>query len=195
MKTFTQYLTESQKTYEFKVKFANCNPEEHMDCLEACFDKYGLDSVTKPKSLPINEESIDFPSMKNPEIWVMETILTYPVQSDVLRALISERTGISPACISVVPTNHPEELWRNGEGELRQYKKGASVLEEELPETTKEQKEASEGYAKKESILKELSPKAEIAGNESSDGATTNDLPEGTDSPVGSKQNEIPTAK
>jgi len=200
MKTFIEYLQESQKTYEWKIKIANSDPNECMDCLEACLEGYHLDSITKPKSLPITESHIDFPSMKSPEVWVLEAVLKYPVMADQLRALIAERTDIPQSNIVVTPQNHPEELWRNGEGELKEYKQGEAVLDKEYEAPTKEQKDASKAYAERTPLLKELStPKVEAEGKddnpEGNAGKTLNDVPEGTDSPVGSKQNAIPKAK
>lgn len=200
MKTFIEYLQESQKTYEWKIKIANCDPNECMDCLEACLEGYHLDSITKPKSLPITESHIDFPSMKSPEVWVLEAVLKYPVMADQLRALIAERTDIPQSNIVVTPQNHPEELWRNGEGELKEYKQGEAVLDKEYDAPTKEQQDASKAYAERTPLLKELStPKVEAEGKddtpEGNAGKTLNDVPEGTDSPVGSKQNAIPKAK
>lgn len=201
MKTFIEYLQESQKTYEWKIKIANCDPNECMDCLEACLDGYHLEDISKPKSLPIVESHIDFPSFKSPEVWVMEVTLKYPVMADQLRAIISERADIPQANIVVTPQNHPEELWRNGEGELKEYKQGEAVLDEEdLGAPTKEQQDASKAYADRTPLLKELStPKVEAEGKdetpEGNDGKTLNDVPEGTESPVGSKQNAIPKAK
>jgi len=199
MKNFINYLTESQKTYEFRIKIANVNLDDKIDTLESVLDAYGLDSITKPKRLPIKESDIDFPSMKNVELSLIDAVLNYPCNSDQLRAIISERAGISPSQVVVVPKNHPEEIWRwneDGTSEIHEYEKGKSVLEEELPEPSKEQKEASKNYAEATSLLKELSTvKTKIEGEDTTDSSSTNDLPQGSDSPVGSKQNTIPKAK
>lgn len=196
MKNFLQHLTEVQKTYEFRIKIANIDPDEKMDVLEAALDSYGLDSISKPKRLPIKENDIDFPSMSNCQLYLLDAVLKYPVNDAQLRAIVSERAGIPQGNIVVVPKNHPEEVWRWNEdnaSELRQFEKGASVLEEELPEPSKEQKDASKAYSERTSLLKELStPKVEIEGGDTEEAKTTNDLPQGTDSPVGSKETKKP---
>jgi hypothetical protein len=198
MKTFIEYLNETQKTYEWKIKIANVDPKDHMDCLEACLDGYHLESISKPKSLPITESNIDFPSFSSPEIWVLEAVLKYPVMADQLRAIVAEKLNISQSQVAVMSPQ--QEVIRDGVDDIKEFEKGTSVLEEELPEATKEQKEASEAYASRTPLLKELStPKVEVAGSddtpEGNAGKTTNDLPSGDASPVGSKQNAIPTAK
>lgn len=191
MKTFVQYLTENQKTYEFRIKIANCDPAEHMDKLENALEAYGLDSISKPKRLPISESNIDFPNMKNAQVWLMDAVLKYPAGSEQIRAIISERAQFPQNCIMVVPRNHPEVLWRENEGELREYKKGDAVLDKPL-EDSPEGKKAGENYAKAHSLLRELSkPEYTAEGGKTDNAKTLNDIPQSNTSPVGSKQNKI----
>ena len=198
MKNFLNYLQETQKIYEFRIKIANIDPTEKMDRLESVLEAYALDSISKPKRLPIKESDIDFPAMKNCQLWLMDAVLKYPCNEAQLRAIIAERAGIPQANVFVVPKNHPEEQRRwneDGASDIHEYKQGEDVLTQPLPEATADQKAASEGYAKAESILKELStPKIETESKEDN-AKTTNDLPTGDLSPVGSKQNKIPVAK
>lgn len=193
MKTFVQYLTESQKTYEYRIKFANCDPKDSMDKLEQALEAYGLDSITKPKTLPISDSNLDFPNMKCAEIWQVDVVLRYPTNSDHLRAIISERACFPLSCLFIVPRNHPEVLWRDNEGELREYKPGQAVLDQPL-EDNPDGKKAGENYSKAHSLLKELSkPEYAAEGGKTDSAKTLNDIPQGNISPVGSKQNKIPS--
>lgn len=198
MKNFLNYLEESQKTYEFRIKIANVDPTENMDRLESVLEAYALDSLSKPKRLPIKESDIDFPSMKNCQVWLMDAILKYPCNEAQLRAIISERANIPQANIFVVPKNHPEELWRwneDGTSDIKEYVQGEAVLDKPY-EDNPEAKKAGEAYASFNSILKELTQVKleEAEGGKTEDAKTTNDLPQGEASPVGSKQNKIPTS-
>lgn len=193
MKTFVQYLTESQKTYEFRIKIAELDPSEYMDRLESVLEAYGLESITKPKRLPITESNIDFPNIKNAQIWLMDAVFKYPAGSEQVRAIISERAQVPQNCVFVVPRNHPEVLWRENEGELREYKAGDAVLDKPL-EDNPEGKKAGADYAKAHSLLKELSkPEYAAEGGKTDAAKTLNDIPQGNTSPVGSKQNKIPS--
>lgn len=189
MKNFLDYLKETQKTYEFKVKIANSDPTSQIAVLKERMAAYVVESISDVKTLPIMETQIDFPSHKNAEIFVFEVKLQYPVMADQLRVLIAESMNIPAACVGVVPSAHPEELWRNNEGELREYVQGEDVLTKPLPDATPDQKAASKAYAGAETILKELnkSPKFEIAGSEKADSKTTNELPQDNKSPVQGK--------
>jgi hypothetical protein len=198
MKNFLDHLVEVQKTYEFRIKIANIDPTESMDKLESALNAYGLESLSKPKRLPIKEGDVDFPSVKNCQLYLMDVVLTYPVNDAQLRAIIAERAGYPAGSIVVVPKNHPEEIWRwneSGESEIREFVKGEAVLDKPLEEV-KGGKEAGKAYSEAGSLLKELNKaKVEIAGGETPAAKTTNDLPTGDASPVGSNQNKISSAK
>lgn len=205
MKNFIQYLSEVQKTYEFRIKIANCDPKDKLDGLKVGLAQYAVESVSAPKSLPIKANDIDFPSIPNCEVFLMDAVLKYPVNDAQLRSIVAERLGCSQSQVVVVPKYNPEEIWRwnvDGESELREFKQGEDVLTQPLPEATADQKAAGKFYSEAGTILKELNKPAkfEIAGDDTTIGGekdpaygkTTNDLPQGTKDPVGSHQNAIP---
>ena len=204
MKNFIQYLSEVQKTYEFRIKIANCDPKDKLDGLKVGLAQYAVESVSAAKRLPIKANDIDFPSIPNCEVFLMDAVLKYPVNDAQLRSIVAERLGCSQSQVVVVPTNHPEEIWRwDLEGnELREYKQGEDVLTQPFPEPTADQKAASKAYSEAGTILKELNTpsKFEIAGDDTTVGGekdpaygkTILDTPDGNESPVGSKQTAIP---
>ena len=188
MKNFLEYLTEVDKTYEFRIKLANVDVSECLEKLRNALESYGLEKLGEAKRLPIKEADIDFPSMPNVQIHLMDAVLKYPCNEAQLRAIISERVGIPQSSIIVVSPNHPEEQRRwNLEGnDVREYVQGESVLDKPLEEVKNE--EASKQYVEAGTLLKELSKvKFEIAGSESADSKTSNDLPVGTISPIKGK--------
>lgn len=206
MKNFLQYLSEVQKTYEFRIKIANCDPKDKLDELKVSLAQYAVESVGAPKRLPIKANDIDFPSIPNCEVFLMDAVLKYPVNDAQLRSIVAERLGCPIANVVVVAKNNPEEIWRwNLEGnELREFKQGEDVLTQPLPEASADQKAASKFYSEAGTILKELNKPAkfEIAGTDTTIGGdkdpayakTTNDLAQGKDTPM-SNQNTIPKAK
>lgn len=184
MKNFLEHLAQAQKTYEFRIKVANIDPSDSMDRLESALNAYGLESITKPKRIPIAENVLDFPSFGPTEVFIVDAVLKYPVNDAQLRQLLGERWCVPVANIVVIPRNHPELLWRENEGELREYKQGEAVLDKPL-EDNPEGKEAGKKYAEAGALLRELSKaKFEIEGSEKADSKTTNDIAVGTTSPV-----------
>jgi len=207
MKNFIQHLSEAQKTYEFRVKLANIDPAHCLDRLKSALETYSLQEMSEVKRLPIQENVIEFPSFGPTQVYQFDVTLAYPCMDAQLRQLIAERCDLPSSVIVVIPRNHPELLWREGEGELREYVQGEEVLTTPFPAPDAAQKAASKAYAGAESILKELNPTKDrwtIAGHDLTDGAenkpekittgkTTNSIPQGKVDPVGSKQNKIPS--
>jgi hypothetical protein len=200
MKNFLEYLTDSEKTYEFRIKIANVDPSEKMDQLENALEAYGVESISKPKRLPIKESDIDFPNMLNCQLYLMDIVVKYPCNEQQIRNVVSQRACIPANNVFVVPKNHPEEQRRwneNNASDIREYVKGEAVLDKPY-EDNPEAKAAGNAYSGFMTILKELNQvKHEVAeGADSTPSAkTTNDLPQGNESPVGSKQNTIPAVK
>ena len=199
MKNFLNYLEQSQKTYEFRIKIANIDPAEKLAMLESALDAYGLESLGKPKRLPLKESDVDFPNHGTVELYLMDAVLKYPCNEYQLRTIIAERAGIAQANIVIVPTNHPEEQRRWNEdnsSDIKEYAQGESVLDKPY-EDDPEAKKAGDAYASFNTILKELTELklAEAEGGKIPAAKTTNELPTGDKSPVGSNQNKIPKAK
>jgi hypothetical protein len=196
MKNFLEYLSETQKIYEFRIKVANCDPAEKLDALKTGLAGYVVDSIGVTKRLPIKANDIDFPSIPNCEIYLMDASFKYPLNDAQLRAIVSEHLNCPLSQVVVVSPTNPEEQRRwNLEGnDVREFKQGEDVLTQPLPEATVEQKAASKFYSEAGTILKELNKPAnfEIAGNDhtvggeaqSSYGKTTNDVAVNTKSPV-----------
>jgi len=204
MKNFLEHLVEAQKTYDFRIKIADIDPAERMAQLKNALEAYGLESLSTPKRLPIKANDIDFPSLENCQIYLMDVTLTYPVNDAQLRAIIANRAGFPVACVVVVPANHPEEQrrWDLEGNDVREYKKGEAVLDKPL-EDNPAGKKAGKVYAEAGSLLKELNQvKIESAGHDTtiggekdpSYGKTTNDIPSADKSPLGTSKNKIPSA-
>lgn len=189
MKTFLEHLTELQKTYSFKIKLANIDPAESIDRLESALESYGVANLSKATKLPIASNVPDFPNLGPTEVYILTADLTYPVTDEQLRQLIATRMRAPLAQIVVVPTNHPEELWRNNEGELREYKQGEAVLDKEYDNTgDAERKTAGKDYADAKILKRETKDvKWEISGDKAPKAKTTNDLVTNNKSPIGSK--------
>lgn len=199
MKNFLNYLEQSQKTYEFRIKIANIDPAEKLAMLESALDAYGLESLGKPKRLPLKESDVDFPNHGTVELYLMDAVLKYPCNEYQLRTIIAERAGIAQANIVIVPTNHPEEQRRwneNNSSDIKEYAQGESVLDKPY-EDNPQAKKAGDAYASFNTILKELTELklAEAEGGATPAAKTTNDLPTGDKSPVGSNQNKLPKVK
>ena len=199
MKNFLEYLTDSEKTYEFRIKIANVDPAECLEKIENALEAFDVASISKPKRLPIKESDIDFPNMPNCQLYLMDIVVKYPCNEQQIRNVVSQRACIPANNVFVIPKNHPEEQRRWNEensSDIREYVKGESVLDKPYADDPKA-KAAGDAYSGFMTILKELSQVKldEAEGGKTDKAETTNDLPQGDVSPVGSKQNTIPAVK
>lgn len=135
MKTFKEYLTESKKTYDFKVKMACTCEAKDIEKIKEALTKFKVESVTQPKRLPI-QESPEFPNCGPVEISIFDVSLNYPVNDEQVRQAIAS-CGAPASMIRVIPSAHPYEAIMDGkEVSNVNGKNGESVLLD--PEMTSE---------------------------------------------------------
>ncbi len=112
MKSFKSYLVESEHTYKFRIKMAEKGDDEIMDALESALEKYEVSSISKPKKTPIQEHPMDFQTLNNAEVFIMDAELKYPVTAHQLYTYISEVVGVPASHLVVINSDHPEEIAR-----------------------------------------------------------------------------------
>lgn len=93
MKSFKDYLTESKKTYEFKVKIAGDLPASFGTNLKNALSKFNVESISKAKRTPIQESPIDFPGVKFSEVTVFDIAVSYPTNSPIVHEAIVNLLG------------------------------------------------------------------------------------------------------
>ena len=190
MKPFQQYIADLNHVYEYRVKIAGVDPKgEVMERIKNALNAFDLDTVTAPKSMPIQEHR-EFPKLGACECWIFEVSIKYPTTAGQLRQLIKERAGINADCVCVYG-KYEDEFNEEFEGKNKDHE-GSLLEDPELKEDEGGQELA--GQARRDSLLKELSARTyEFAAESEADGKTSTDTPGDTKSPVGSTQNKIPT--
>jgi len=163
MKSFRSYLVESEQTYKFRIKLACECSDETMDSLETALQKYDMKSMSKPKKTPIQEHPMDFQTLQNAEVFIMDTELQYPVTAHQLYEYISQVVGVPASHLVVINQDNPEEIAREEalkeEGEEYEALLGSDYKEEKQDPTF--------GDAYNENMLKSLETrKYEFAGKE-----------------------------
>lgn len=191
MKTFKQYLTESSQTYSYKIKVAGGCDAECVKHMEEKLGRYDIIKMTEPKTTPVMEDPLDFPGVKNMEVCMFEVELNYPASADELYALIEECSRKPKSQIKVI-SKHFADSWENNEGSEPEE---GPLLEKDY-DTCPEATAAKEAYAKPEDAIENPGDaKFEVAGGNTPKAETTNDLPQGTKSPMGSTKNKLPDVK
>ena len=112
MKSFKSYLVESEQTYKFRIKMAEKGDDEIMNALETALEKYEVASISKPKKTPIQEHPMDFQTLNNAEVFIMDAELKYPVTAHQLYEYITQTVGVPASHLVVINSDHPEEIAR-----------------------------------------------------------------------------------
>lgn len=112
MKSFAQYLTESKKTYEFKIGVAGDLPEGTQDRIETALQKYKVVNMTNGKKTPIQERPLDFPQLENTEVTYFDVEVAYPTTQQVLQEYLGQCCSIPQSNIIVRNPNEPQEQYQ-----------------------------------------------------------------------------------
>jgi hypothetical protein len=109
MKSFNEYLTESKKTYEFKIKIAGDLAEGFKDKLKGAMERFSIVKIDNGKRLPIAERHLDFPELENTNVTVFNVEVNYPTTAQVLENYVSQVCGCELAKIRVRTANQEAE--------------------------------------------------------------------------------------
>jgi hypothetical protein len=112
MRSFKEYLSESKKTYTFRVKVAGGFSKEQETALESLLSRYQLSSFKKTGTTPIQELPLDFPKLRNTEVNIYEVVLDYPATQFELTEYISGSLAITKENIVVRSPNEPIETYQ-----------------------------------------------------------------------------------
>lgn len=198
---FQNYFYNSHKLYEFRIRLANCDcGKDLIEAIKNALDAYEVETMTAPKRLPIQEHR-DFHALGACEVHHIDVAVNYPTIAEQVRQLIINRAGVPSNKVCVYTMNQAQNEDLVQETIDSQGSDGPIINN---PTLVAPAQGDIAGQARVDSLLKELSNHSlksafEVAGDDTtiggdkqtSYGKTTNDIPQGTTAPVGSKQNLV----
>lgn len=101
MKSFTEYLTESKKVYQFKVKIAGDQPDNIVEQIKGSLDQFHVSSVSKGGTAPIQERHSEFPEHKNIGMTIYDVTTDYPATAAQIRDIVASGLGVTLSHIVV----------------------------------------------------------------------------------------------
>lgn len=110
MRSFTEILTESKKTYKFIVRVAGELPEGFAERLQSNLKKFDLVNLSSGKRTPIQERPLDFPKLQNIETHTFETEVNYPTTPQVLENYLTDNCVIPRGHLIVRVPGEPLEV-------------------------------------------------------------------------------------
>lgn len=127
--------------------------EETMNALESALEKYEVASISKPKKTPIQEHPMDFQTLQNAEVFILDAELKYPVTAHQLYEYISQTVGVPASHLVIINSDHPEEIARE-EAIKEEGEEYTAVLDSDYPEGNNAKDTFGDEY--NENMLKSL---------------------------------------
>lgn len=152
MKQFKDYLSESAKKYDFRIKVAGDFTAEQADTMKALLGKFQVSGFKSAGKTPIQELPLDFPKIKNAEVCIYEAVLDYPATAWELQEYLSSNMGISKDALVVRRPGEPTEA----EQEPQEQRTGALLNDSEYTESPNAKFEDFYGDTYNTGFVKEL---------------------------------------
>jgi hypothetical protein len=185
MKPLAQYLAESERTYDYRIKMCGDVSSEFIRQLKSKLDQFAPNSMSDIKTTPIQKIPTDFPNFKNEKVSMFDVSFRYPAIEPQIKQL-AQLMQFDPNKIVMSTRNYNEEL--ANEYEKIEDQNQDLLANTDYPADDQQQKALKKDYgveAHDHVVLKnQYRTDFTVAGGKTPPAKTTNDLPMGSQSPM-----------
>ena len=118
MKSIKEYLTESKKTYKFKIGVAGELPEGLNERMRSMLEKFKVVNLSTGKKTPIQERLLDFPNLKNEGVTYWDLEIEYPTTTEILKTYLGDSCSVHESHIVVrnpdIPVRENQDAKEDG---------------------------------------------------------------------------------
>ena len=185
MKNFQQYLAESERTYNYRIKIVGDVAPDFIKALEDKLAQFDIVKISRPKSTPVQLKPADFPKHSNDSVTSMDVEFRYPAVEPQIKQ-IAQLLFMDPNRIIMLTTPHEDGMDTEREKVAAENKD--LLTDTDFPASDAEQKALSKDYSApydEHAVLKNAyRSDFTVAGGKTPPAKTTNDLPMGNTSPM-----------
>lgn len=185
MKNFQQYLAESERTYNYRIKIVGDVAPDFIKALEEKLAQFDPVKISRPKSTPVQLKPADFPKHSNDSVTSIDVEFRYPAIEPQIKQL-AQLLFIDPNRVIMLTIPHEESLATEKTKIEDENKDLLTDTDYPAPDTA--QKALSKDYSApydEHAVLKNAyKSDFTVAGGKTPVAKTTNDLPMGTTSPM-----------
>jgi hypothetical protein len=156
MSTFSQYLTESTKSYDYKIKVAGELPEGFANKMETALQKFDVANMSAGKKTPIMTMPLDFPQLSNEEVTIFDVTTNYPASVRELKEYLGVYMNLPQTHIVVRKPGEPTEEYQDQMQVAKQSEYRNKLLDLEYTDSAKVNAEDFHSAKANMSLLKEL---------------------------------------
>jgi len=196
MSTFSKYLTESTKSYDYKIKVAGALPEGFANKMETALQKFDVANMSSGKKTPIMTVPLDFPQLSNEEVTIFDVTTNYPVSVRELKEYLGVYMNLPQTHIVVRKPGEPTEEYQDNMQVAKNSEYKNKLLDLEYTDSAKINAEDFHSAKANMSLLKELLKDREENKDQPKEKANIQSNEEqGTPSPLSKSTNPHPDPK
>jgi hypothetical protein len=185
MKNFKDYLAESERTYNYRIKVVGDIASDFTKMLEEKLKQFDPVKISAIKKTPIQLKPADFPAHANESVSSMDVEFRYPAIEPQIQQ-IAQLLGLDPNRIRLLTSAYEDSMAEEKEKVEEQNKD--LLTDTDYPAPDAEQKALSKDYSAnpyQHAVLKNTyRSEFTVAGGKTPPAKTTNDLPMGDKSPM-----------
>lgn len=105
-----KYINETERTYVYRIKTVVPLDDHEMNVIEKTLMKYMPLQITAPVKTMFQSQPLDFPTVKNAEVFMFDVELGLPASSYVITRELTDALGLPEKYVVVRSDNDPTEL-------------------------------------------------------------------------------------
>ena len=185
MKKFQEYLAESERTYNYRIKIVGDTPPNFVKDLEEKLKQFDIVKISAPKTTPVQANQADFPAFANDRVTHVDVEFRYPAIEPQVKQL-AQLLMFDPNRIRMLTVPYEDSMDQE-RAEVEAQNKNL-LTDTDFPAPNKEQKALYKDYSAEynnHAVLKNAyRSDFTVAGGKTPEAKTTNDLPMGKNSPM-----------
>ena len=185
MKKFHQYLAESERTYDYRIKILGDVPPTFIKDLEQKLEQFDIVRMSGKKTTPVQKLLKDFPNEENDMVTSVDVSFRYPAIEPQIQQL-AQLLGFNPNRIRLLTQPYVDSI-DNEISEINTQNKDL-IADTDYPAPNAEQQALKKDYSGdpyKHAVLQNAyRSDFTVAGGKTPPAKTTNDIKQDTKSPM-----------
>ena len=185
MKKFHQYLAESERTYDYRIKILGDVPPTFIKDLEQKLEQFDIVRMSGKKTTPVQRLLKDFPNEENDMVTSVDVSFRYPAIEPQIQQL-AQLLGFNPNRIRLLTQPYVNSI-DNEISEINTQNKDL-IADTDYPAPNAEQQALKKDYSGdpyKHAVLQNAyRSDFTVAGGKTPPAKTTNDIKQDTKSPM-----------
>jgi hypothetical protein len=185
MKKFHQYLAESERTYDYRIKILGDVPQTFIKDLEQKLEQFDIVKLSGKKTTPVQKLLKDFPNEENDMVTSVDVSFRYPAIEPQIQQL-AQLLGFNPNRIRLLTQPYVDSIDKEISDINTQNKD--LIADTDYPAPNAEQQALKKDYSGdpyKHAVLQNAyRSDFTVAGGKTPPAKTTNDIKQDTKSPM-----------